>query len=849
MGGSQLMRFMMMMIRFRSTLGFVVAILSLACISACGKATKAGPPLYPAQVLLTPSSNTSVNLGATFVFTASAETATGTRLTTTFSYSSSDNSVLNVAPNGVACAGHWDVAFTTCTPGGTGVALVTVTALGQTSVPTYVFVHPIVDSVTVTGILLSGVPVQEPCLSQGQSMSLEAHAFSQGSDVTSSVGPFTWSAQYPTVVTFLGILNTNYNFATNQVTATAVVPGMTQIYATASGVSSSSFQQPQFTNSLGTTSPILDFFETCPIQTINLEVGLPGSQETGQTTFVTSKGSTTQTATAILTDVMGNSSLPNTNDGIALSKIPLTWSESQPSVVGVSGTCVQSCSLSTPLPGSGAVTASCSPPTCNIGYPFVPASLSTPAAINTCTQFFHAQSPQFVSCQQLIPYPVYSSPTPVNSGSPVGDGAISGLITGATPTVNLLATSTGCVNQPPSTCTTAAYSLSTAKASPGPANFLPSPPNSLLFDPPGDKAFMGSDYGAVLINPASFGTSNSPFTELGTISGKVLASSNNGSTAVFSDTIHTPNQVYIVNAGNPSSLSATALNISQAVAAAFSPDGLKTFIFGNGGSSLYIYSPIQALQGPFALTGPVNANDVAFSSNSAFAFVAEAAANTSPASLTAFNTCNNQVAASPSLIPATVPLPNNPLFLKVLPGLHLEGRDSSGFTIPDGQHVVVLDSTGFDVLTATITPPASGNLCPQTLTFISGNPSSLSQRVELGQGTLQPLNFFASADGSQIYVVAANHASILVYDFGAGSVSSGIELIGNATPVSADISPDAGTILVAGTDGLLHEVSTGLGGSDQIQLSFPNVPDYLNAFCEIIITQSPCTFNLVAARP
>ena len=158
------------------------------------------------------------------------------------------------------------------------------------------------------------------------------------------------------------------------------------------------------------------------------------------------------------------------------------------------------------------------------------------------------------------------------------------------------------------------------------------------------------------------------------------------------------------------------------MAAAFSPDGLKTFIFGNGGSSLYIYSPIQALQGPIALAGPANANDVAFSPNGAFAFVAEAAANGSPANLTAFNTCNNQVAASPTLIPATVPLPNNPLFLKVLPGLHLEGRDSSGFTIPDGQHVVVLDSTGFDILTATITPPAAGNLCPQTLTFISGNP-------------------------------------------------------------------------------------------------------------------------------
>ncbi len=89
-------------------------------------------------------------------------------------------------------------------PEARGLALVTASALGESSVPTYVFVHPHVDSVTVTGVLLDGVPVQEPCLSQGQSMTLEAHAFSQGSDVTSSVGPFTFSAQNPSVVNLGG---------------------------------------------------------------------------------------------------------------------------------------------------------------------------------------------------------------------------------------------------------------------------------------------------------------------------------------------------------------------------------------------------------------------------------------------------------------------------------------------------------------------------------------------------------------------------------------------------------------------------------------------------------------------
>ena len=832
-------------------------------ISGCGKGAKAGPPLFPGKVNLTPSNNTSVELGATFAFTASAQTATGINLNVPITFSSSDTAIVNVAANGVACAGHWDVAFTTCTPGATGLAQVTATALKESSVPTFVFVHPHVDSVTVTGILLDGVPVQEPCLSQGQSMTLEAHAFSQGSDVTSSVGPFTFTAQNPSVVTMVGVLNTAFNFATNQTTATAVTPGMTQIYASANGVSSSSFHQPQYQNSQGTTSPVLDFFETCPIQSINLEVGLPGSQQTGQTTFVASSSQTsTQTATAVLTDVMGNTSLPNTFNGIVLSKIPLTWSASQPAVVGLSTGCQQSCVLRTPLPGSGSITASCSPPSCNIGFPLIPASLSTPAAITACTNFFQSLFPKGFSCQQLIPVPVYASvpapDSPLLQGTGLtaqeDDGAISGLITGNPAGTSLLATSMGCAHLPNTTCSTSVYSLSTAKATPGPENPLPASPNSLLFDPAGDKAFMGSDFGALLINPGNFGSNNSPFTGLGTVTGKVLATSSDGTTAVFSDTLHTPNQVYVVNAAAANSLSATPLNISQAVASAFSPDGLKAFIFGNGGGSLYVFSPQQALQGPIALAGPVNANSVAFSSNGAFAFVAEAGANGSAANLTALNTCNNQVATSPPTGPnplalATVPLPGNPLFMRVLPGLQIEGRDSSGYPIPDGQHVLVLDATGVDILTATVTPPVTGTLCPQTLTFISNNPASLVQRVELGQGTIQPINFFASADGSQLYVVAAGHASILVYNFAAGAVTSGIELLGNGTPLSADMSADAGTILIAGSDGLLHEVSTGLGGSDQVQLSFPNLPDYLNSFCAYTTTQNPCTLNLVVARP
>ena len=108
--------------------------------------------------------------------------------------------------------------------------------------------------------------------------------------------------------------------------------------------------------------------------------------------------------------------------------------------------------------------------------------------------------------------------------------------------------------------------------------------------------------------------------------------------------------------------------------------------------------------------------------------------------------------------------------------------------------------------------------------------------------------FFASADGSQLYIANSSNASILVYDFNTAAVT-GIEILGSATPVSVDISPDAGTILVAGSDGMLHEVSTSLGGADLVQLPFPNLPDYLNPFCTGSPTAGPCTLNLVVVKP
>jgi hypothetical protein len=187
--------------------------------------------------------------------------------------------------------------------------------------------------------------------------------------------------------------------------------------------------------------------------------------------------------------------------------------------------------------------------------------------------------------------------------------------------------------------------------------------------------------------------------------------------------------------------------------------------------------------------------------------------------------------------------------MKVLPALHIDGKDSFGNMIPDGVHVLILDSTGFDIVTSTISPPAAGTLCPQGIQFVSGDPLRTVQRIDLGQGTLKPVNFFYSADDTQLYVVSSSSSSIIVYSFINGSVIGGIELQNNATPLTADMSTDAGTIVIAGSDGMLHEVSTALGGGDSVPISFPNIPNGLNPFCSFTPLAGPCTLNVVQARP
>ena len=778
---------------FRSVTAAIAAGL-LCFLIACGYHRPPGPSFQIARITLSPTPSTSLQVGSAVLFTATAQNRSNQSVRAAFTFQSSDTSVLNIASNGAACAGRWNESFTVCTPQGTGVVQVTASASGVTSAATLVFVHPPIDNIQISEVPPVGSPPPAcpgqqlipaacsvpftpvaGCLSTNQMITVQATAFSKGTDITSLVGPFTWSETNTNAVRVTPITSTSNNVPTNQATVAPNTPGFTPIFATASRVSS----QPYYV-------------ETCPVHCIAIELGASGSQTGGQTTFATTKG-TSETVTSTAVDVQG----------CVVPKASLTWSSSQPASVSAATSCSSrtTCSVTTPLPGAGSVTASCTPPTCNIGFPQSVAGLNQPG-----------QSPL------VQPLPVY----PVTP--------ISGLVSGATSSTSVLATSTDCQTTP--LCTVNLYNLATTATIGGNPFALPTPPNSLALDLAGDKAFVGSNYGAQLLTVGSLGGTASAFTPLGTVTGKVLGVSSNAGVAIFSDTFHSPNLVYVVNASSTFATS-TPLSISGGVAAAFSPDSLKAFIIGciagavpcNSdptkppltGNTLYIYSALQSLQ-TIPLTASANA--VGFSSNGEFAFVLEGAGN----ELAAY--CLGELTQDQSTLAANIPLTAAPSFLSVL---------------PDGVHLIALDNTGFDYITTTTAKSTPPNSCAQTIT-------GSSQHISLGQGTFNPINFFVSPDGTRVYVVASDRSSVLVYDFNTNSVS-GIQLansvLGQAvSPVAASMTVDGTLLYVATNDGTLHQLNT-VSATDTLQLTFPATN---NPFCPTNSTQ-PCALNVVAVKP
>jgi hypothetical protein len=334
---------------------------------------------------------------------------------------------------------------------------------------------------------------------------------------------------------------------------------------------------------IGTARSIPVNFTTCAVQSIALVV-------TGAT-------STSKTIIPTVTDTVGNV-ISNT---LQAGAIPLTWSSSQSaSVTATAGSAAGSTG------GGATIIASCTPPTCNIGF--------TPS---------------------LPIYPENAVEVIVNQ---------SGTTTSTTATVYVSSTGCGTIDN----CVSTVIPVTTPNTL-GTAVNLPITPNSLVFNRQGSKAFIGTNSGLLgSTGLAELDSSSNTVTQFTSTPGKVLAVSPDGTKVVVSDTTDIPNQVFVFDTTLGTN---AAFSITGATASDFSPDSLKAYIIA--GNTLYVYSKVDALQ-TIPLRAP--ANDVAFFAEGAFAYLAGG----DPAGVMVRRTCDNGEGD-------TVATTATPTFIRALP--------------------------------------------------------------------------------------------------------------------------------------------------------------------------------------
>ena len=642
--------------------------------------------------------------------------------------------------------------------------------------------------------------------------SYQALAYSHGVDITGSVGPVSWSSMPAGVVTAISTTPPNQPNVLNQAQTTANAPGITQLFASVAGT---------------TSSPVS--YTTCLIKAIYLQIG--GQGQAGNSTTVNNGGTVQITATAVDTLYGIAHNTPLTNP-------PLTWSTTNPEVAIFSSTSTTGINTATARNnlGGAILSASCTPPTCNIGV--------------------------------LPGLPIYASDGVLPNGT-TGYGTISVDVTStsAVPTYTAWAATTDCNDQ--SGCASALFQLTPGTTPIGSIIGLSRTPNSMMFNHQSSpRVYLGSDQGLMYVDvtgssPSATLVSNSSTPCDVSLCGKVLTISNDGKLVVVSDTVSTPHQVYIYNSGGTAPVD-LVIPGETATAAAFSPDQLKLFILTSTGT-MYVYSMVDALTSvPIA----TSTTDLAFSADGSFAYVAGAPApgNT----ISGFATCDDQPTHHD---PAT-----STYDFVTTPGIPLQI-----FASPDGQHVLALDPTNGSIDAFTTTEMRNSlpdgqfvcNAQPQP-PFVDLDPTvnfpQIAQSFDLGQGkNFIPVYAQLVADGAEIIVVARHRAAVLLFNVGNGTTTS-VPLVGNTDPLSASASTDGSQVYIAACDqyaqdgttctaGSVHIVNTcaaqscnvppNIGQGDFQQVPYANINDNNNPnMCNSLGGSAPlCLPNLIAISP
>src|SRR6266853_626799 len=338
-------------------IAFIPVFVFTAFLAGCGKGPSSANTTV-AQVNVSPAT-ASLVAGQVLALSASAVNSANASVATTFTFNSSNTAVATISPRGEVCGGVWDSLFVVCN--GTdasnnpvsGTAIITVTAQGVTSPPVTVAVHPSVTSVSVDPV--------GGCFSVAQTHQFKAHAFHNGTEITSKVGNLNWSSADGTVVS----VDANG-------LATARGPGLGGVIA-----------------SVGSTTSPAVFFKTCmPVQ-----ISLHLAGDTGAPTVsATLNAADTKTLLADMID----------ENGTLTSPAPITVFSTN-AVVGTAAGGI----ITAQSPGGAGFQAACTPPTCGNG-------LNTPIYSNLFSLTVNGTSPNTTTV-----YAASAFPPPINTAIPL----------------------------------------------------------------------------------------------------------------------------------------------------------------------------------------------------------------------------------------------------------------------------------------------------------------------------------------------------------------------------------------------------------------------------------------------
>jgi hypothetical protein len=276
---------------------------------------------------------------------------------------------------------------------------------------------------------------------------------------------------------------------------------------------------------IGTVTPIASLksvFEQCLVKSIAVTVGTPDltKQPPEDATHFTVATGATRALTAVVIDTTNT----------PLTTLPtLNWNVTQPSIAGVSGTG----SVNGVAPGVVGISASCLPNNCNIG-------------------------------------------TNVTVTSNLVSGTITGTpSTSATAYVTCTSTSTPCTTVP-STGTTQTQLFPINGTTLGTAINLPQTPNSMMINPQNSRLYLGSAAGLMVVDAGANSLSATVISAPGT----VLAVAPNGNAVVVSNGA----DVFLYNGSTGTPLLNGSTHVTNANAAAFSPDSGILLVVTTGGA-------------------------------------------------------------------------------------------------------------------------------------------------------------------------------------------------------------------------------------------------------------------------